>query len=288
MRKSKRGPELFEVLQKGPLPEKQFEVPGWWSSRAGRRGKAESAGIDLGVDSTDHADAPRGESTGKLAEPRDDVRAGAGADRTIELEGSRLRISLTSFSAAILIATGLMLLAVSYRIGQDRGFQAGRASYESGVLDEIQRTRLEPPNRELLAGLQQPVAGAGDPPPARSSAGFTVEADPTEVSASAGPVWVRGHTYINVQDFRPGTGDDAERVQAFLREHRIETAIIPLEGGWRRLLTTQGYNNDDQAQRGLNEALLGRICSLGLLYQKDGGRYDWQSAFFKKLTKDSW
>jgi hypothetical protein len=285
MRKSKRGAELFEVLQKAPRAEKPFEVPRWWSSRAGRSGRAEAVASDVKGEREEVAASRRDGSHETLAAATDDVPPSAGSGRTFELAGSRLRISLTSFSAAIIIATGLMVLAVSFRIGQDRGFRAGRASYESAAWDVIQKTRLEPPNRELLAGLQQPESGAEDPGPPRSSARFMIE---TDVARDSGPVWVRGHTYVNVQDFASGSGDDAERIQAFLAEHGVETAIIPLEGGWRRLLTTQGYNHDDSVQKGRNQALLERVRSLGVLYQKGGGRYDWQSAFFRKLEKDSW
>ncbi len=229
-------------------------------------------------------DPPAGRSE-NAAPPGNDAVASTGGARTVELDGSRLRISLTSFSAAIIIATGLMLLAMGYRIGQDRGFQAGKASYEARVLDEIQRVRQEPPNRELLAGLQQAESGADEPPP-RSSARFMVDDGPA--ADLAAPAWVPGHTYINVQDFAPGSGDDPERVQAFLAERRVETAIIVLEGGWRRLLTTRGYNHADSAQKRLNAALNERVRSLGLQYQKAGGRYDWQDTYFRKLDKESW
>jgi len=216
--------------------------------------------------------------------------ARAGSVRTIELDGSRLRISLTSFSAAIIIATGLMLLVVSFRIGQDRGhdrgYQAGRASYSAEVGDEIELLRQGPPNRELLAGLQQPASGADEPRPSRSSARFMV--DPGQASVSAGPAWVRGHTYITVQGFAAGSGDDAEQAQAFLAEHGVDTAIIPLTGGLRLLVTTQGYNHNDPAQRHLNDELNLLVRSLGLVYRKAGGRYNWDDTYFRKLESDSW
>ena len=290
MRKSKRGPELFEVLSQGSAPDKQLQVPGWWSSRGSRPERVGSVEDGSSRSPGEVApDRPVG-SSDSTAQPGNDAVARAGSVRTIELDGSRLRISLTSFSAAIIIATGLMLLVVSFRIGQDRGhdrgYQAGRASYSAEVGDEIELLRQGPPNRELLAGLQQPASGADEPRPSRSSARFMV--DPGQASVSAGPAWVRGNTYIAVQFFEPGSGDDAEEVQTFLRERKVDTAIIPLKSGRRLLLTTQGYNHDDRSQKHLNEALKQRVRSLGPVFQDLGGRYNWDDAYFSTLEADSW
>ncbi len=292
MRKSKRGPELFEVLSQGSAPDKQLQVPGWWSSRGRRPGRAESVEADSSRAPRDVAPARLGGDSDGAAAHGGGTHASAGSGGILELDGHHLRISLTSFSAAILIATALMLLAVSFRIGQDRGYTggytAGRASYSSVVEDEIQRVRQGPPNRELLAGLQPLESGAKRQRPSRSSARFMVEPGPTGGSAPAGPAWVRDHTYITVQGFAAGSGDDAERVQAFLAEHGVATAIIPLKSGKRLLLTTQGYNHDDPAQKRLNEALNRKVRSLGRMYREADGRYNWNDSYFKKLEEDSW
>ena len=285
MRKSKRGPELFEVLSQGSAPDKQLQVPGWWSSRGRRPGRAESVEADSSRAPRDVAPARLGGDSDGTAAHAGGTHASAGSGGILELDGHHLRISLTSFSAAILIAMALMLLAVSFRIGQDRGYTAGRASYSSVVEDEIQRVRQGPPNRELLAGLQPSESGAKRQRSSRSSARFLVEPG---ASAPAGPAWVRGHTYITVQGFAAGSGDDAERVQAFLAEHGVDTAIILLKDGWRCVLTTQGYNHDDPAQKRLNEVLNRRVRSLGLVYREAGGRYNWNDTYFRKLEEDSW
>lgn len=278
MRKSKRGAELFEVLQKAPVPRKQLEVPEWWSSPS------------EGSNGSDEPPPPAEVSTEAEASPRAEASSECFEDdreRAFELDGSRIRISLTSFSASFVVATGLILLAVTYQVGKDRGFVAGRISYQTDVLDDVQRARRQAPNPDLLAGLQTPASLDDDAVPP-SSARMAIGSGAGEPHDPPGPAWVRGLTYINVQGFEAGSGQDAERVRDFLAERGIETAIVPLRSGRRLLLTTQGFDRDTADGRRRCDEMLERVRSLGPVYQKAGGRYNWEDAFPRLLEKNSW
>ena len=207
-----------------------------------------------------------------------------------EVAGGRIRLALTSQAMAVAVfGLGLLALAaysVGLSVGRSRGvnegYEAGQASAQAEAMDSIQEARAQQPTERLFEGVGiSPVAAArgpeltGDTPkPATPPAGATS--------------WVRGYTYVVVQDFKADARDDVDRARRFLADNGIETAVLELTGDWKyRLVTTQGYNRDDPLQRDLADDYLARTRRQGQTFFEGGGRYRLEG-YFKKLTGERW
>ena len=150
MGRSKRGPSLFEVLSREDGAGVDVpKVPNWWA-----RGD-------------DDVMAPAGEagSARSPSEPPADVesrRGEAGGTRPMfVLDGERLRVSLTSTTAAVTLFAAVVVLLGTFEVGRrignqaafKHGFSAGRASYEAEAMSEIEAARQQPAATQVVAGL---------------------------------------------------------------------------------------------------------------------------------------
>jgi hypothetical protein len=212
---------------------------------------------------------------------------GASSEPIARLDGDRVRFSLTSVSAAVLVFVLLVVVFGSFEIGRRfgdrRGFQrghiAGRASYSADALSEIEAARRQPPATQLLAPLR---VDAESDPTARDAAPGDSGTPPPE-----GPTWVRDYTYIVVQEFSAGRQQDARQAQAFMAEHGIGTEMVKYPSGAIQLITTQGYNRQDPTQRRLADQFLEKVHMLGAQYFAAGGGYRLEG-YFKSLKGDTW
>lgn len=281
MPKPKDGAALFEIMRK-------MEPDGKDTGAGERSGVFEGATAPAPL-------RPRGaERTGPQG-PADRDRAAAREDGTadvpvFEMAGGRVRLALTSRATAVVVfALGLLLVAaystgltVGRRRGQTVGYQAGLASAQASAMDEIQTARAQRPAQGLFEGIgADPVQPAGIAPPEGPREPKAIRSRPEEA-------WVRGYTYVAVQDFRADAQADVERARRYLLDNGIETAVVELEGDWKYcLVTTQGFNRDDPVQRALADEHLATIRKLGQAYFEAGGRYRLEG-YFKKLTAETW
>lgn len=217
----------------------------------------------------------------RLTDAREDAEAEVSV---MALRNGRLHLALNAWSGAAVVFAGLTVLFAAWELGSRSGseaaFQAGydrgRASFEAEATSEIQKARAQMPASDLVADLTPgPVANRREAP-----------APPPETTAD-NPNWVRGFTYIVVQEFAAPNASNAEKAQAFLAERGLATSIVSLSGGRVQLITTQGYDHDDPSQKRANEDLLSKVHALGAEYFSSGGRYRLEG-YFKKLTKNHW
>ena len=132
MRKAKHGPALFELLS--PDTEQNtdsLQVPTWWAGQ--ERG---SGGQVIKI-------PPKAVMQGSVA-PTGDQRAEQQTKSPIlAFADGKIRLSLTSTMAAIVVFVGLTTLLIAFEVGrgQGRGFDdgviAGRASYAADVDDRF-------------------------------------------------------------------------------------------------------------------------------------------------------
>lgn len=206
-----------------------------------------------------------------------------------KVAGGQVRFALTSQAMAVAIF-GLALLvlaayALGLSVGRDRGekagYQAAQLDTQAAVMDDIQAARAEPPAQTLFNGVgSSPIVYQGTEP--------DEPAADRQPATPDGAAWVRGYTYVVVQDFRADAWADVERAQQYLLDNGIETAVVELEGDWRyRLIAAQGFNRDDLVQRKLADDFLARTREIGETYFRAGGRYRLEG-YFKKLTADHW
>ncbi len=273
MRKSKRGPALFELLKEEDVASDgtlKTPVPRGAPRRSGSPPVAAERGLF-------ERESPPITTAPPVVEEA--------ADRSpmIELDGARIRFSLTSVSAAVVVFVAAVGLVVTYEVGRRSGessgvavgYEAGRASFAADAVSEIEAARAQPPETELVSDLlREPAAG-----------GMTAEAASGE--PSVGPRWVRGHTYTVAQEFSAGRDADAERAMAFLSQHGVDTAMVRLSGGSVQLITTKGFNRNESAQQQMADEFLRKIHTIGANYYASGGGYKLEG-YFKKLTNDQW
>jgi len=206
----------------------------------------------------------------------------------VEVDDDCVRVSLTSVRTAIIVFVLIALVAGAFEIGQTRGhktgfargFEAGRASYAADTLTEIEAARLKPPSPDIASGL---LAGA----PATALQAYD-EATGRDSSKDAdGASWVPGHTYIVAQGFSSGRESDARAAQAFLASRGIETTLVRFDSGAMQLITREGFNRTDAAQRALADRLLEQTHDAGTDYFASGGGYK-LDGYFATFTGDRW
>jgi len=89
------------------------------------------------------------------------------------------------------------------------------------------------------------------------------------------------------QGFAAGREADAEEARVFLAANGVDAAVVPLDSGGTRLITTQGFNRNDPTQRTLADQLIDRIRALGAEYYRSGGGYKLEG-YFATLKGDRW
>lgn len=263
MMKSKRGTALFDLLTVGKRSggdarrEPRTPAPG-----------GENVGSPLRTE-TDFPQAP------------DAFSAGTGRDVPLwELDGNRLRVSLTSVTAAAAVFVLLLLLGASFEVGRRQGHSGGLAlGYETGRMSvaveaesEIETARRQAPATHLVESLlEAPTRATSD---GRNDA---PDNDPAETTVST--VWVTGLTYVVAQEFAPSNAENARHAQAFLADNGIDTETVERPNGWIQLITVQGYDRNDSAQRALADRLLDRLHAVGAKYYAAGGGYKLEGYF---------
>ncbi len=268
MAKTKRGPSLFEILRKDgpPSQDARLDVPGWWS-RGEDRGRQRTSSAPPPSEGV----RPTGESDGKAP--------------LVAVDGPRLVLSFTSLTASMGVLLLIVVITGAFFIGRHRGlvlgraegFASGKAAIGEEVLDDIEKARRSKPKEEIFAGMSSSPVQANNPqslaavPAGRKGA---PAAEPED-----GPKWVRGHTYIVVQEFLETDLEEARKAREFLEEHGVATSIVQYRGRSKykyRLVTQKGFNCDDPVQKQLCDEYHQQIRKLGELFVKAGGRYDLQ------------
>ncbi len=298
MARSKRSP-LYEVLAKSKNP------PGWIRPRHGSDGEADGetdpheeaveapAPESATRDGTSRGATSRGEE-GWTA-PGDD----SGEERIFVIDGSVVRLALTSTMAAAVIFALVAVVAAAFWAGRYAGLVAGREQgYEKAQqdlraegVDAIELARRGAPATGLFDGIgESPVVGAEEQP---AEADADAEHPPAEPEPSAPEPaetvgWTKGYTYVAVQGFHRTARNDALRAQAYLAEHGIDTALVEMPGDWQwELICRRGFNRDDPAGARAFEQFHKRLRQIGMAYWNSGGGYRLEG-YPKKLTRDHW
>lgn len=269
MRRTKSGTALFDLLNdEQAQKEAPISVPEWWSSRASGSAQPPAPA------------APPNTEVGAVELAARMNEGTAHAVPFMEVEDGRIRISLTSVSTAVAVFAGLVIVLGAFELGRNqagkgefrRGVDAGRASFQADTLSEIEAARRQPPATELVQDLLLQPAGHT----ANRTGGGSGRAR-----------WIRGHTYIVVQEFPRGQTDAAARAQAYLLERGLSAAKIAYPSGSVQLITTQGFNRSDPTQRAMADKLLAQVRTLGASYFSSGGGYRMEG-YFKTLKSDAW
>ena len=302
MGKSKRGPALFELLSDDVrrTPESGragIPVPRWWTSRSATHSPRPANAAATGV--APPLSPPAGEDGIEEAVNDEElVEKPGGSDRLVELDGDRVRLSLTSVGAAGVVFLAVLLIVAAFalggrrgdRIGFRRGYDAGRVAMVEPPLTEVEAVRSQPPATHIVGGLLTERSAASPALPGTDNAGRTaakpVPSTPAGTSSDR-PEWVRDYTYIVVQEFSPKNAEDAQRAREFLAKRGIATAIVKLESGVLQLITSRGYNRKDAAQKRLADQTLEKQRALGAEYYLAGGGYKLEG-YFKTLKRDTW
>lgn len=281
--KAKRGPALFDLLEKSQL--KGPVVPGSPPPPVGRT-------KPIGLDSA----APA--ATGPADDPADSrpltfhpsAKEPPARVSLFELDGDRIRVSLTSVTSAIALFIGLVVLFGIYelgrqsgrRIGFQAGHAAGRVSSANEMATDVEAARAQPPATHIVSGLlKEPTTKTAS----RSGAAPSTSGSP---AASAGSTaWLTGYTYVVAQEFAPGRDEDARRAQEFLVQHGIETERVNLANGATLLVTRQGYNHKDVGQKQQSDQLLQKVRSVGAKYFAAGGGYKLEG-YFRTRKAEGW
>ena len=283
MPKSKQGPALFELM------------------RESRRGSPED-GSAPEIEADQPPPPPRDleeEAPTPAPEPvacMDDPDSGTGPvdiDPFCETAGGRIRISLTQSAATIAAAVAILMFAavgyVGHRVGVGSGIEIARQAALDMDGNEIDLVRQDDPTPGLFDGIGvDPTTGGGGGMPSAADGG-------REARPGAGHAWTVGYNYIVVQDFwDEGQHDartDALAASAYLKEQGVDVEIVELRRSTKykyRLITVAGFDLEATGQQQLADDYLERVRRIGRAYSEGGGRYDFQSAYLRKLTGDRW
>lgn len=223
-----------------------------------------------------------------------------GKQSAVQFLGDRLHVSLTPLTAAFGVFVISLLVLGAILIGQRRGEKAAElraASLASlpggeGEVDAIETVRQQPPASHLVESLLD--SHAKPAPLQRESERSPSKVAPTAkalppVEPTAGPRqgWVRDYTYIVAQEFASGRDDDARRAQEFLGTRGFAAQVVKLDGGALQLITLEGYNHKDPAQKKRADEILKRQRAIGVEYFASGGGYTLEG-YYKTLKRDQW
>ena len=282
MPKPKDSLALFEIMRSSEPqgPKKETST----ASRQARTATPSEPPTADGQPSTTNGDLAA--AAARNARPADDRPSRP----WFEIAGGQVRFAFTSQGMAVAIFALALLVVAAYAVGlwvgnargEKAGYRAAKLDTQAAVMDDIQAARAEPPAESLFEGV-------GTSPIVRRSTetAETLAVDLHPASADE-PAWVRGYTYVVVQDFRADAWADVEKAQRYLLDNGIETAVVELDGDWKyRLVARQGFNRDDPVQRKLADEFLVRVRTVGEAFFQAGGRYRLEG-YFKKLTADHW
>lgn len=277
MARTKHGPSLFEVMR----PEERGRDTPEVSQRKRWQFLRDWFGDDRAERESEPAmDLPAG------GVPADVEEAAERNGPRIAIRGRHLTVSLTSREAAVAVFSMIVLLFVVFaagdRLGQgdyQRGFAAGQASTGKPA-DEIAELQSRPPTPGLVDGLL--VGSTGQPATQRDAV-----RRPATTPAESGGTWTPGLSYIVAQEFAADRKEDAVKAQAYLRDHGVTSEVVGLGSGRFQLITTQGFNTRDAAQKTAAETLLKKIHELGGQYFAGGGGYRMQG-YLKTYKGDRW
>lgn len=290
MPRSKHGPALFEVFGKadvagngGPTegpPEKPVKRGRSHAASAFRATVASLARV-LGGDSGNADD--------------DLDRTPADTRPALTIEQGRLHLALTSRGAGVAVFALLLVcciaLATGHWIGRQSGLadgrKQGRDSVETESRDAVARARDSQPAPRLFDGVGESPVRLTAVPQQRPQQAPARPAPVTESSAAASVGWVKGYTYIVVQNFRGDAQQDAERAQEYLSQRGIESAVVRNPQRGFKLVATQGFDWSDPAQKKAADRYLEKIRNIGKTYFASGGRYELKG-YFQTLTSDNW
>ena len=310
MRRSRRGPALFELLEHHEDGQSVSRPPNRWWKRSRRSdepplpaAKVRSS-AELSADSGGTPGPPSSTAMRTaISDPFPDVaavcerRLSQESDEWLSLDGDRVRLRLTSLGAAgalFIVALGIIIaFGMGSRRGETKGFQRGLASANvddaASAADEIQAVKSQKPATYLISDLV-----AGDDRPADAS-----ERDRNRTAGAKGPTpsvaadgagrtkWLRDHTYIVAQEMPASNRVQADAAQEYLRKNGIATEIVKPNDRSLFLITTQGFQHKDPAQKKQSEQILDKIRSLGVQYYSSGGGYKLEG-YFKTLKQDNW
>lgn len=279
MAKRRRGQALFDLLTEDKEQTAQsLQTPVWWkrSNPDPVRTKRATA---TKVVTTEPSEAVEPEP-----EPEETSAPTSVVDETNvkpamwELDGDRMRLSLSSVGVAVVVFMALVMLLGSYELGRRRaadrafalGYERGRDHYVAQAASEIEIARQQAPATDLIQGL---LVSPTD------TDGATNEATRTS--------WVRGYTYVVAQEFPSGYEEDAVRSQTYLARNGVAVELIRYPSGSMQLITTQGYNRTDPAQSVLADRLRDRVREVGAAFFASGGRYKLEG-YFRTLKGDRW
>ena len=289
MAKAKRGPALFELLSDEGSATGGVKIPSWWSRHTQL--------TDL--------HAARAVRAADESPPVVDESSRSPVDRTaprplFEVDGDRVRLSLTSVTAAVVVFLGLGILLAAYGLGASRGdeagfrrgFGAGRADSGATAGDEIEAVRNQPPASHLLGGLLvegggKAVTGAAAREDRAKPLGAAAPSPTASVGTGPTSGWVRNLTYIVVQEFPAANVEKARHAREFLAQRGVNTELVPLNNETTLLIATQGYSHKDPAQKRLAEQLLEKVRTIGTQYYAAGGGYRLEG-YYKTLKRDNW
>lgn len=284
--KPKRGgPPLFELLQGNRFRR----------SDAGPQ-RPELRVVHPTPDGADEDAAA--ESQVRLAASNDPVLVEGAKPAALQLQGDRLHLSLTPLTAAIgVFAISLLVMGAIY-IGQWRGEKAilraaaSTVDGDAALVDTVEAVRDQPPASHLVESLL--TANSSPAPSSKVTDPAVRKAPPAAKTASstelpAGPQhrWVRDFTYIVTQEFSADRREDALRAQEFLAARGFPTEIIKLNNGALQLITLEGYNHKDPAQKKKADAILKKERAAGAEYFATGGGYKLEG-YYKTLKEDRW
>lgn len=212
---------------------------------------------------------------------------------SVTIDGARMVVSFSSLSAGMTVGALVVLLSLvfigGHRLGgagaYQQGYDAAVAFIQGRTDDEILAAKSKAPKTDIFGSVgPSPIGTRGD------AADPVTKAAPSPGAASftGAEGWIKGYTYVVVQDFRAEDQADAESAQTFLRERGVEAVVLESGGNYRyRLVGTRGFNREDPAQRKPCDDYQEQIRKLGEQFVKAGGRYELKG-YQKKLTGDRW
>ncbi|MFQ5413897.1 MAG: hypothetical protein ACE5E6_05510 [Phycisphaerae bacterium] len=297
MAKRRSGTALFDLLGQPRGGTTELPTPGGTLAPPGsvqHPSRQSSAGSSASTGDVDRQSCGTGAASSESAD--NDVAAlggpqshtvGPSAGRMLEFDAARIRVSFSSWTAAVAIFLFVAVVMAAYEVGRRNGAranavqsrEASRRGLAGDALDDVQAARRMPPATDLLAALE--LADANAP------AGGAERVPPNAGALPPAADWVPGQTYIVVQEFTAGSGDAAARAREFLHDRRIETVLVRTPAGSIQLITVEGFNRKDPEQAQRADALLARVRDAGTAYYDAGGRYRLQG-YFKLYKRGRW
>lgn len=276
MAKSKRGgPALFELLQGNRFRRDETQV------------QHNLRVVNHEHDHSDEAEASN-DDTGTLQVEKPAL---------VHVREDRLHVSLTPLSAAAIVFGISVLILGVYLAGRSRGEKAGvmlgiSQSADPAVAESVEDVRNQPPASHLVESLLEGNPRSTAPKPRESTRARNAEETGAAAAAAelpAGPRqgWARDYTYIVAQEFGAGRMDDARAAQQYLASRGFPAEIVKLDSGPLQLITLEGYNHKDAAQKKKADEVLKRQRAAGVEYFATGGGYKLEG-YYKTLKKDQW